>query len=91
MANREKLRIKSALKRSRQNIKSNELRSPQRAAARTAVKADSSAIESGDKSNAEKKFKEAVKILDTMVSKKVIHRNKASRTKSRLNKKVKSL
>ena len=69
MANREKLRIKSALKRSRQNIKRNELRSPQRAAARTAVKAVSSAIESGDKSNAEKKFKEAVKILDTMVSK----------------------
>ncbi len=91
MANREKLRIKSALKRSRQNIKRNELRSPQRAAARTAVKAVSSAIESGDKDNAEKKFKEAVKILDQMVSKKVIHRNKASRTKSRLNKKVKSL
>ena len=91
MANREKLRIKSALKRSRQNIKRNELRSPQRAAARTAVKAVSSAIESGDKSNAEKKFKEAGKILVTMVSKKVIHRNKASRTKSRLNTKVKSL
>ena len=66
MANREKLRIKSALKRARQNPKRNSLKSSQRALTRTAV-------------------------LDTMANKKVIHANKASRTKSRLNKKIKSL
>ncbi len=91
MANREKLRIKSALKRSRQNVKRNSLKSSQRALTRTAVKAVDSAIESGNKENATKAFRNAEKVLDTMANKKVIHANKASRTKSRLNKKIKAL
>ena len=36
-------------------------------------------------------FKKAEKALDKMANKKVIHANKASRTKSRLSKKIKSL
>lgn len=91
MANREKLRIKSALKRSRQNPKRNSLKSSQRALTRTAVKSVTSAIIAGDKQSASEAFKKAEKILDTMANKKVIHANKASRTKSRLNKKIKSL
>ena len=39
MANREKLRIKSAQKRSRQNTKRNALKGSQRALTRTAIKA----------------------------------------------------
>ena len=91
MANREKLRIKSALKRARQNPKRNSLKSSQRALTRTAVKAVTSAITAGDKQSASETFKKAEKVLDTMANKKVIHANKASRTKSRLNKKIKSL
>ena len=91
MANREKLRIKSALKRSRQNPKRNSLKSSQRALTRTAVKAVTSAIIAGDKQSASEAFKNAEKVLDAMANKKVIHANKASRTKSRLNKKIKAL
>ena len=91
MANREKLRIKSALKRSRQNSRRNALKSSQRAITRSAVKAVNSAIDSGDKLSAQEAFKKAQKVLDTMSNKKVIHANKASRTKSRLNKKLKSI
>ena len=55
------------------------------------MKAVDSAIESGNKENAKEAFKNAEKVLDTMANKKVIHANKASRTKSRLNKKIKAL
>ena len=91
MANREKLRIKSALKRAKQNTKRNALKSSQRALTRTAVKAVNTAIDSGDKQSASEVFKKAEKVLDTMANKKVIHANKASRTKSRLSKRIKSL
>ena len=55
------------------------------------MKVVDSAIASGDKQAAKDAFKKAEKVLDTMANKKVIHANKASRTKSRLNKKIKSL
>ena len=83
--------IKSAIKRARQNPKRNFLKSAQRSLTRTAVKAVDSAIVSGDKKAASEAFKKAEKVLDTMANKRVIHANKASRTKSRLNKKIKSL
>tara|TARA_B100001013_G_C24507572_1_gene401704 strand:+ start:272 stop:532 length:261 start_codon:yes stop_codon:yes gene_type:complete len=83
--------IKSAIKRARQNQKRNILKSSQRALTRTAVKAVRFAIASGDKPLAEEAFKKAEKVLDVMANKKVIHANKASRTKSRLNKEIKSL
>ena len=91
MSNRTKLRIKSAIKRARQNIKRNEHKSSQRASARTAVKAVEATIISGNKEAASEAFKKAQTILDSMANKKVIHPNKASRTKSRLNKKIKAL
>ena len=49
------------------------------------------ASDSGDKQSASDAFKKAEKVLDTMANKKVIHANKASRTKSRLSKRIKSL
>tara|TARA_B100001750_G_C15136037_1_gene412240 strand:- start:316 stop:576 length:261 start_codon:yes stop_codon:yes gene_type:complete len=83
--------IKSAIKRARQNIKRNSLKNSQRSLTRTAIKSVRSAIDSGDKNAAIEAFKKAEKILDTMANKKVIHSNKASRTKSRLSKKIKTL
>ena len=83
--------IKSAIKRARQNIKRNSLKNSQRSLTRTAIKSVRSAIDSGDKNAAIEAFKKAEKILDTMANKKVIHSNIASRTKSRLSKKIKTL
>ena len=83
--------IKSSIKRARQNKKRNLQKSSQRALARTAVKTVEFAVTEGDKKTASEAFKKAEKILDNMANKKVIHANKASRTKSRLNKKIKSL
>jgi|TARA_B100001540_G_scaffold27438_4_gene23063 small subunit ribosomal protein S20 len=83
--------IKSAIKRARQNVKRNALKSSQRAKTRTAVKAVDSAIEANDKNLAKEAFSNAEKTLDSMAGKKVITRNKAARTKSRLNKKIKAL
>ena len=83
--------IKSSIKRARQNVKRNALKSSQRAKTRTAVKAVDNAIEAKDKNLAKEAFNNAEKTLDSMAGKKVITRNKASRTKSRLNKKIKAL
>ena len=83
--------IKSAIKRARQNVKRNALKSSQRAKTRTAVKAVDSAIEANDKNMAKEAFSNAEKTIDSMAGKKVITRNKAARTKSRLNKKIKAL
>ena len=83
--------IKSAIKRARQNKKRNILKSSQRSAVRTAVKVVENAIEKKDKKVASEALIDANKILDRMARKKVITSNKAARTKSRLNKKVKVL
>ena len=83
--------IKSTIKRARQNVKRNALKSSQRAKTRTAIKAVDNAIEAKDKNLAKEAFSNAEKTLDSMAGKKVITRNKASRTKSRLNKKIKAL
>ena len=83
--------IKSAIKRARQNTKRNALKSSQRARTRTAVKSVLSAIEEKNKDAAKEALSKAEKTLDSMAGKKVITKNKASRTKSRLSKKVKAL
>ena len=49
------------------------------------------AIEAKEKDLAKEAFSKAEKTLDSMASKKVIAKNKASRTKSRLNKQIKAL
>ena len=80
---------KSADKRARQNKKRYELKHAQRAMVRTSVKATTKAVETKDKKTAEV-FKSAQSTVDKMASKGVIHKNKAARIKSRLNKQVKS-
>ncbi|MDX1496452.1 MAG: 30S ribosomal protein S20, partial [Salinisphaeraceae bacterium] len=58
---------------------------------RTAVKNTAKAIAAGDKDAAVAAFKTAVKQLDSMAGKGIIHANKAARHKSRLNAQIKSL
>ncbi|RPG44943.1 MAG: 30S ribosomal protein S20 [Gammaproteobacteria bacterium TMED112] len=80
---------KSADKRARQNKKRYELKHAQRSMVRTSVKATTKAIETKDKKIAEV-FKTAQSSIDKMANKGVIHKNKAGRIKSRLNKQIKS-
>lgn len=58
---------------------------------RTRIKKVLKAISSGEKESAFKAFELAVPIVDKMAGKKIIHRNKAARIKSRLVKKIKLL
>ena len=48
-------------------------------------------IESGDKENAEKAYSTAVSVVDRMTNKKIIHKNKAARHKSRLLKHIRGM
>ena len=82
---------KQAIKRARQNADKYKLRHAQRSVVRTAVKAVRADIDSKDKEKANESFLKAQKVLDAAASKKVIHKNAAARTKSRLSKAVKSL
>ena len=52
---------------------------------------DRADIDANDKAKANDSFKKAQKIIDTAAAKKVIHKNAAARTKSRLSKAIKNL
>ena len=82
---------KQAIKRARQNADKYKLRHAQRSIVRTAIKAVRADIDSKDKEKANESFLKAQKVLDAAASKKVIHKNAAARTKSRLSKAVKAL
>ncbi len=58
---------------------------------RTAIKAVLKAVQEGNAEQAAEAYKAAVPRIDTMVNKGLVHRNKAARTKSRLNARVRSL
>ena len=77
--------IASAKKRARQSEKLRLHNASQRSMLRTRIKKVVNAIEAKDKAAAENAYKEAVPVIDAMVSKGIIHKNKAARHKSRLN------
>lgn len=58
---------------------------------RTAVRGVTTAIAAGEKSTAEATFKAAVPVIDTLVNKRIIHRNKAARHKSRLAARIRAM
>ena len=58
---------------------------------RTAIKTVRKAIESGDKTVAQKVFREAVSVVDRIADKDIIHKNKAARHKSQLAGQIKAL
>ena len=80
-----------ARKRARQAEVRREHNTSQRSQFRTAIKKVLKAIKSGEKAQATEAFKEAVPVLDSMVNKNILHKNKASRHKSRLNAHIKAL
>ncbi len=58
---------------------------------RTYIKKVNAATASGDKAAAQKAYAEAVPVIDRMADKGILHKNKASRHKSRLNAQVKAM
>ena len=58
---------------------------------RTSIKKVDAAVEGGDLAAATEAYNAAVPVIDRMADKGIIHKNKASRHKSRLNKAVKAL
>jgi small subunit ribosomal protein S20 len=82
---------KQSIKRAKQNAETYKLRHAQRSMVRTAVKAVRACIDENDSVKAKEALTKAEKVLDSSASKKVIHKNAAARTKSRLSKAVKDL
>lgn len=82
---------KQAEKRARQSAKSRDHNSAQRSELRTAVKRVVAAIATGDKAKAEAAFKESTSTIDSIADKKIIHKNKAARHKSRLHAAIKAI
>lgn len=79
--------IESAIKRVRTSEKANKQNSSQISAMRTAIKKFEQAVASNAE-NTEELFKQASKAIDMAQSKGLIHKNKASREKSRLASKL---
>lgn len=83
--------IKQAKKRAIQSEKRRQLKTSQRSMLRTFVKKVVNAIAQGNRAIAEEAYRQAVPIIDKMVSKGIIHQNKAARHKSRLNAHIKNM
>ena len=80
-----------ARKRARQAVKQNAHNSSQRSTLRTAIKAVRKALEAGDKAAASQVFQTSVSTIDRIADKKIIHKNKAARHKSRLAARVRAM
>ncbi|WP_299944346.1 30S ribosomal protein S20 [uncultured Microbulbifer sp.] len=80
-----------AKKRARQNDKRRMHNASLRSMVRTYIKKVVAAIDAGDAEKAKTAYAEAVPVIDRMADKGIIHKNKASRHKSRLNAQVKAL
>ncbi|CAI8873622.1 30S ribosomal protein S20 [Methylocaldum szegediense] len=83
--------IASAKKRARQSEKRRAHNAALRSRLRTFIKKVILAVESGDLEKAQAAYRAAVPIIDSSVNKGLIHKNKAARSKSRLNARVKAL
>lgn len=83
--------IQSAIKRARQAQKRRAHNMALRSRMRTAMKKVLKAVASGDADAASARYREAVPLIDTMVNKGLVHRNKAARHKSRLNRAVRAV
>ena len=83
--------IKSARKRARQAEKTRKHNMGLRSKMRTMIKNVVVACDKGDKDAAAAAYKEAVPVIDSMINKGIVTKNKAARHKSRLNKRVREL
>jgi small subunit ribosomal protein S20 len=83
--------IKSAEKRAKQAVKRRAHNMAARSRLRTSIKKVLNAIDGGDKAEATAAYKAAQPVIDTMVNKGIIHRNKAARHKRELNARLKAM
>ncbi|HHT9112038.1 MAG: 30S ribosomal protein S20 [Planctomycetes bacterium] len=80
--------MRSAKKRLRQNIKQNLRNRSYRAALKTQLKKFLSVVKEGNAQAAQEELRLTVKKIDKGVAKNILHKNTASRKKSRLAKKL---
>jgi small subunit ribosomal protein S20 len=80
-----------ARKRARQGESRRRHNASFRSMVRTYIKKADAAIEGGDHAAATEAYNAAVPVIDRMADKGIVHKNKAARHKSRLNKAVKAL
>lgn len=81
----------SARKRSRQAEKQRRHNSGLRSTLRSAIKDVNKAIAGGDKEAAKQALNRSTGIVDRIADKKIIHKNKAARHKSRLSAAIKAM
>ena len=81
----------SARKRSRQAEKQRRHNASLRSTLRSAIKDVTKAIAGGDKAGAKLALDQSASIVDRIADKKIIHKNKAARHKSRLSAAVKAM
>ena len=82
---------KSAEKAARQAEKHRTRNVALRSRMRTAVRTVTAAIAGGEKEAAKSSYQKAVPVIDALVSKQIIHRNKAARHKSRLAARIRAM
>lgn len=80
-----------ARKRARQTDKQRSHNASLRSELRTAIRKVKKAIEAKDKAAAQSSFRESVSTIDSIADKKIIHKNKAARHKSRLSAAIKAM
>ena len=80
-----------ARKRARQAEKHRQHNAAQRTELRTYIKKVTAAIGSGDAAAARDTYRMAVPVIDKMVGKGLIHKNKAARHKKRLNQHIRAM
>jgi small subunit ribosomal protein S20 len=80
----------SSLKRSRQTVTKTAVNRANKSKLRSTLRAMREAIAGGDAKTLGKTYSETVSVLDKSVQKGVLHKNTASRYKSRLNARVKA-
>jgi small subunit ribosomal protein S20 len=80
-----------AEKRARQNDRLRARNAAMRSILRTAIKKVRKAILAGDKAEASSTFSVSMGVIDRIADKKIIHKNKAARHKSRLSAAVKAM
>jgi len=74
----------SAEKAARQAVKHRARNVALRSKMRSAIRSVAAAIEGGKKDEAQASYKAAMPVIDALVNKQIVHRNKAARHKSRL-------
>ena len=80
-----------AKKRARQAENNRVRNAGQRSKLRTFIKRVIAAVESGDVEKAKIAYTTVVPVIDSAVSKGLLHKNKAARNKSRLNNRVRAM